>query len=121
MERTHFIEHEGKRVVLLDYSGLKTESDALAEIEKSRQFIARQKPDGSLLTLTDATDAHYTSAVVAALKELADHDRPYVKAGAAVSNSRLVRVISTAVALATGRRIPVFPTREEALRWLMQQ
>jgi len=121
MERTHFIEHKGKRIVLLDYSGLQVEAETLAEILKSRQFIGRLAPDGSALALTDGTDAHYTHKVLEALKELAAHDKPFVKAGAAVSNSRLVRVVIAAVAVFTGRHIPVFPTRQEALDWLLAQ
>ncbi len=121
MERTHFIQHGGRSVVLLDYTNLRVEAETLAEIEKSRQFMARQKPDGSLLVLTDGTDATYTPRVLEALKALAAHDKPFVKAGAAVSNSRLVRVVVAAVAVFTGRHIPVFPTREEALDWLLAQ
>lgn len=120
-ERTRFIEYQGKQVVLLDFTGLVMETDGLVEIEKARQFIARQKPDGSLLTLTDGTDARYTSKVMEALKQLAAHNKPYVKAGAAVTNSRLHRVVITAVAIFTGRHLPVFATRDEALSWLAQQ
>jgi len=122
MERTHIIQHRGTPIVLLDYSGLKVEAETLAEIERSKQFIARQlKPDGTHLTLTDGTDASYTPRVLEALKHLAAHDKPYVKAGAAVSNSRLVRVVIAAVAVFTGRHIPVFPTRDEAMDWLLKQ
>ncbi len=122
MERTHIIQHRGTAIVLLDYTGLKAESETLAEIEKSKKFIASQlKPDGTALTLTDGTDATYTPKVLEALKQLAAHDKPYVKAGAAVSNSRLVRVVIAAVAVFTGRHIPVFPTRDAALEWLLKQ
>jgi len=122
MERTQIIQHRGTPIVLLDYTGLKVEADTLAEIEKSKQFIARHlKPDGSHLIVTDGTDATYTPRVLEGLKHLAAHDKPYVKAGAAVSNSRLVRVVIAAVAVFTGRHIPVFSTRNEALEWLMKQ
>ncbi|HEX9108462.1 MAG TPA: hypothetical protein VF832_14560 [Longimicrobiales bacterium] len=122
MERTQIIQHRGTPVVLLDYSGLRVEAETLVEIDKSKQFIVRHlKPDGTHLTLTDGTDASYTPRVLEALKQLAAHDKPYVKAGAAVSNSRLVRVVVAAVAVFTGRHIPVFPTRDQALEWLMKQ
>ncbi len=121
MERTHLIQHRGKDIVLLDYSGLTAEPETLAEIARSRQFIGKLRPDGTHLTLTDGTDAHYTPKVLEALKELAAHDKPYVKAGAVVSNSRLVRVVVAAVAVFTGRHLPVFETRGEALDWLLTQ
>ena len=120
-ERTRFIEYQGKRIVLLDFTDLVAEKDALVEIEKARDFFERQTPDGSLLTLTDGTNARYTSKVMEALKQLAAHNKPYVKAGAAVTSSRLHRVVLTAVAIFTGRHLPSFSTREEALRWLVSQ
>ncbi len=121
MERTRLIEYKGRPVVLLDYTGLRVESETLAEIERSRQFFARQKPDRSLLTVTDGTGSYYTPKVLDALKQLAAHNKPFVRAGAAVSDSRLHRVVIAAVAVFTGRHIPVFPTREEALAWLIEQ
>lgn len=120
-ERTRFIEYQGRRVVLLDFTNIVAEPEALAEIEKARAFFEQQPPDGSLLTLTDATNARYTSKVMEALKQLAAHNKPYVKAGAAVTSSRLHRVVVTAVAIFTGRHLAVFPTRDEALRWLASQ
>ncbi len=120
-ERTRFIDYQGRRVVLLDFTEIVKEPEALAEVEKARVFFERQPPDGSLLTLTDATNARYTSKVMEALKQLAAHNKPYVKAGAAVTSSRLHRVVVTAVAIFTGRHLAVFPTREEALRWLVNQ
>ena len=121
MERTQTIEYQGRKIVLLDFTGLKEETAALTEIEKARQFFARQKPDGSLLTMTDGSGSMYTSKVMDALKQLAAHNKPFVKVGAAVSDSRLHRVVIAAVAVFTGRHIPVFATRPEAMAWLVQQ
>lgn len=120
-ERTRFIEHQGRRIVLLDFTSLTVEAECLAEIEKARQFFAAQKPDGTMLTMTDGTGARYTSKVMEALKQLAAHNKPYVRAGAAVTTSRLHRVVVTAVAIFTGRHLAVFATRQEAMAWLVKQ
>jgi hypothetical protein len=120
-ERTRFIEYQGRRIVLLDFTDLTVEAECLAEIAKARQFFAAQTPDGTLLTMTDGTGARYTSKVMEALKQLAAHDKPYVRAGAAVTTSRLHRVVVTAVAIFTGRHLPVFATRQEAMAWLVKQ
>jgi hypothetical protein len=119
--QTRTIEHQGRRIVLLDFTGLKEEAATLAEIEKARQFFARQKPDGSLLTMTDGSGSTYTRKVMDALKQLAAHNKPFVKAGAAVYDSRLHRVVVAAVAIFTRRDIAAFATREEAMAWLVQQ
>jgi hypothetical protein len=119
MERTRFIEHRGQRIVLLDYTDLAVEADTLRAIEESRSFIAANRGAGSLLTCTDASGAHYTARVMEAVKALAAHNKPWVKAGATVSNSRMTRVVIAAVAVFTGRPLPVFATRQEALDWLV--
>ncbi len=119
MERTRFVEHGGQRIVLLDYTDLTVEAETLRAIEQSRRFIAGQRADASLLTCTDASGAHYTARVMEAVKALAAHNKPYVKAGATVSNSRMTRVVIAAVAVFTGRTLPVFATRQEALDWLV--
>jgi len=121
MERTRIIVHRGKRIVLVDFSGLRVEQAILSEIEKAAQFFDRQAPDGSLLTLTDGTDALYTRQTMEATKRLAAHNKPFVRVAAAVVNSRLLRVLAMAVSTFSGRKIPLFPTREEALDWLVHQ
>lgn len=121
MERTRYIEHRGKQIVLLDYTNLTVESETLVEIEKSRQFIAGSGADHSLLTCTDATGAKYTAKVLEACKALAAGNKPFVKAGATVSDARVVRMVITAVCVFTGRSLPTFATREEALDWLVVQ
>ena len=119
-ERTRFTEHRGKRILLLDYSGVTDQEEALREIEHSRRVVALQPP-GSLLVMTNVKNARYNSAVVQAMKELAAHNAPYVRASAIVGMSGLHRVAYQAVILFTKRKIQVFDTPEEALDWLVQQ
>ncbi len=121
MDRTQTVDYQGRKIVLLDFTGLTEEATTLAEIEKARQFFARQRPGRSLLTVTDGSGSKYTSKVLEALKQLAAHNKPFVKVGAAVSDARLHRVVIAAVAVFTGRHIPVFATREEAMAWLIKQ
>jgi tRNA A37 N6-isopentenylltransferase MiaA len=120
-DRIRFIVHEDRRIVLLDFTDLTEEAETLRWIEAARDFFDHQVPEGKLLTLTDGTGARYTSAVMEALKQLAAHNKPYVRAGAAVTTSRLHRVVIAAVAVFTGRHLPVFPARAEALAWLARQ
>ena len=82
MPRTRFIEHEGRKILLLDFSSIGDPQLALDAIAEARAIIARQQPDGSLLTLTNVTGSHFDSGVLRAIRELAEHNRPYVRAGA---------------------------------------
>lgn len=121
MERVRFIDHAGTRVVLLDFTGIKDEEEALREISIARSFFARLSPDGSLLTVTDVTDANYTQPILEALMDLARHNRPYVKAAAVVTPSPFHRAAATMIALFSRRTFEGFDTREAALDWLVAQ
>lgn len=120
MERTRFIEHRGTRILLQDYSGIRDPQQALREIARSRELVARQPP-GSLLILTHVRDARYNAAVLQAMKEMAAHNAPYVKASAVVGMSGLHRIAYQAVILFSRRTIRVFDGEADALDWLASQ
>lgn len=120
MERTRFIEHKGRRILLLDYSGIRDPQEALREVKRSMELVARQPP-GSLRVMTYVRDARYNAAVLQAMKELAAHNAPYVKASAVVGMSGLHRIAYQAVILFSKRNIKVFDDQAEALDWLASQ
>ena len=120
MERTRFTEHRGKRILLLDYSGVQQPAEAIREIEHSRQVVAAHPPR-SLLVLTNVRDARYNTAVLQAMKELAAHNAPYVKASAVVGMGGLHRIAYQAVVLFSRRKIQVFDDERHALDWLASQ
>ncbi len=120
MSRTTFVTHKGKQICVLDFSGFTRAEDALPHIAEARREVTSQ-PLGSLLTVTDVSGSHFNTAVVTALKELAAADKPHVKAGAVVGMHGIQRAIYVAVMQFTGRKLPVFNTRDEAMDWLVQQ
>jgi hypothetical protein len=120
MERTRFVDHRGTRVLVLDYAGARDPEETIRAIEHSKTVVA-QHPPKSLLILTNVRDARYNAAVLQALKELARHDEPYVKASAIVGMSGLHRIAYQAVILFTKRNIQVFEHESEALDWLVSQ
>jgi hypothetical protein len=123
MERTRFIDHGGKRILLLDYRELGTSDGELqAEIARSKALIAGQ-PHGSLLTLTDTRGSRITPANVRAMQELVQHNRPFVKWSAVVVG--LTGVFLTAFratqALSRRRNMKAFGDVDEAKDWLVSQ
>ena len=120
MERTRFIEHKGHRILLLDYAGIQRGEEALPEIQHSKEVVATQ-PKGSLLVMTVVRNARYNSEVIAAMKDLAAHNAPYVKASALVGMGGLHRIAYQAVILFSRRTIQTFDSEEQALDWLVQQ
>ena len=120
MDRTRFIEHQGKRILLLDYAGVRDPDEALRSIRESMRVVASQPP-ASLLVMTVVRDARYNAAVLQGMKELAAHNAPYVKASAVVGMSGLHRIAYQAVILFSKRNIKVFDQENEALDWLVAQ
>ncbi|WP_420126084.1 STAS/SEC14 domain-containing protein [Longimicrobium sp.] len=120
MERTRFIEHQGKRILLLDYSGVRDPAETLREIEHSRAVVAGQPP-ASLLVMTLVRDGRYNASVLQGMKDLAAHNAPFVKASAVVGMSGLHRIAYQAVILFSKRNIKVFEQESEALDWLVTQ
>jgi hypothetical protein len=120
MERTRFIEHKGKRILLLDYAGVRDPEEAIREVRHSMQVVAQQ-PRKSLLVMTVVRDARYNAAVLQAMKELASHNEPYVKHSAVVGMSGLHRIAYQAVILFSKRSLKTFDQEAEALEWLVEQ
>ena len=121
VERTRFIDHAGKRILLLDYTGLGTDEAQLwAAIAHTMEVIAREPP-GSVLTLTDVRGPRTTPANVRAMSELVRHNAPYVKWSAVVVG--LTGVYLTAFraiqALSRRRNMKAFNDLTEAKDWLV--
>ena len=120
MERARFIEHRGCRILFIDFSGMNDPGEALAEIARGRRVVAEQPP-GSLFTLTDVTGTRYDDDIIQALKELAEHNRPFVRAAASVTRTPLHLVALRASAIATRRRLEAFDDLDKAKDWLALQ
>lgn len=123
MARTRFIDHGGKRILLLDYTGLGASMDALArEIEESKRVIAAEPP-GSVLALTDVRGARISTAAVRAMQELVKFNTPYVRWSAIVVG--LTGVYLTAFratqVLSRRRNLRAFNDPDEAREWLVAQ
>lgn len=119
-ERTRFIEHDGERILLLDYSDVHDSDVALEEIDKTKRIIAQQQPR-SIRTLTYVQGSRYNPQIVDAMKDLVAHNKPYVFAAAVVGMSTLHRIIYRAVLSFSRRNIEVFQDLDSAKDWLSKQ
>lgn len=119
MERVRFIEHSGRRVLLIDYSGMTEQPEFLALIDERKKLVAAEPAD-SLLTLTDVTNARCSRDVLESMKVAAVLDRPHLKRAAIVgTDSVFPHGTSDAISNFTARHWARFQTREEALDWLV--
>lgn len=121
--RTRFLEHRGKRMLLLDYSGLGADPAELqAEIDRTKAIIAAETP-GTVLTICDVRACKITPANVRAIQHLVQHNTPYVRWGAVVLGLTGVYLTAFRATQALSRRknLRSFNDVDAAKEWLAQQ
>ncbi len=120
MGRISVVEHRGKRILLQDFSGLRSGEEFDRALAEARAYIASQ-PAKSVLSVFDATQAHYDAATLAALKDFTRGNSPYIRASAVVGVAGLLNVALMAVSAFSGRTLKSCPDRTAAMDWLVEQ
>jgi len=87
IKELQFIEYQGKKIVLFDFSNCQRTEEIVPMIEEAKEWFQGIEYN-SVLTLTDVTNAHYDTEILNVLKEFTLHNKPYVKAGAIVGITR---------------------------------
>lgn len=118
-ERIRFIDHQGKKILLVDLSNLPP-----GEFEK----LVRQVPDyvtvqprGSVLVLTDFTAAVFNRDTIRAVKETAVFDKPFIKKSALIGTETFPVEFYEELKNFSRRELLIFRTRDEALTWLVAE
>lgn len=117
MSRTKFVKHRDKMILNFDFSGLSLE-DCGQVCAYVKGMIVRM-PKNSVLTLVNVTDISYDAAFRELSAELAEHNKPYVVAGAVVGVSGWRKLMFWAVTKLSGRNnLQLFDDEESAKEWL---
>jgi hypothetical protein len=119
MDRVRFVTHQGKQVLLVDYTNCTRQT--LLDILKERECIVLAQPKGSALILVDVTGAQFNKDVVEEVKKVAVRERDRVKRTAVVGEETQPKVFRDAVRTFAVREFHPFPTREAALDWLVKE
>ena len=119
VERLRFIKHKGKFILMIDLSHC-SGKEMLLLIEQIRVTVARHEP-GSMLTLSDFTEADIDKKVATRMKEVLTLNRPYVKRSACVGADSVPHVFYENIKSFSQREFPTFKTRAEAMDWLASE
>ena len=117
-ERIRFFEHEGKRILQVDLS--KCTAREAEETTRRVPDVVTAEPRDSVLIITDFEGSSFDAAALRAIKETAVFDKPFVKKSALVGILSLPREFHDEMERFSRRDFAIFGTREEALRWLVQ-
>jgi hypothetical protein len=115
-ERIRFIDHHGKRILLVDFSNCS--ANEVEEIARRAPDYITVQPLASVLVLTDFTGAAFDRDVLRAMKETAVFDKPFVKKSALIGTEDLPASFYDELKSYSRRELLIFKTREEALDWL---
>jgi len=116
-DRIYFVEHRGKKILLLDYSH--TTGHEMQLLLAHVRITVAQHPRESLVTLADYTGATVDHAVATKIKEVLTLDRPFVKKTAWVGTESIPHAFMENFHNFSQREIATFKTREEAMDWLV--
>lgn len=119
MDRVRFITHQGKQILLVDYTNCTRQT--VLDILKERERIVLAQPKGSVLTLVDVTGAQFSKDTVEEVKIVAVRERDRVRRAAMVGVEGVPKVLVDAVRNFAARDYHAFPTREAAMDWLVKE
>jgi len=117
MDRILFLTFRNHQVLLADCSDC-TPEELAAVIDDVPRHVTKE-PLGSVLLLADFSHSIFTKETVEHLKLAAVFDRPHLKKSAWVLTQNLDKTLYDSVRTFSGREIPTFETREEALVYLV--
>ena len=115
-DRIHFIEHKGKKILLIDCSQT-TAHQMLLLLEHLRITVAQHAHE-SVVTLGDFTGAEVDRTVATKIKEVLALDSPFVKKTAWVGTEKIPHALMEGFHTFSQRTIATFKTREEAMDYL---
>lgn len=119
MNRVEVTQHQGQKIVKLDFSGLKSKNEIEAVILVSKPII-RSAPK-SVYTLTNIKGMFFNNEIKELFSDFTNGNKKYVKAGAVYGASGLHKIIINGINKFTGRKIKAFDDVDSAKNWLINQ
>ncbi|HVP55736.1 MAG TPA: hypothetical protein VMU45_12145 [Candidatus Eisenbacteria bacterium] len=117
MDRIVFLTFRNHQVLLADCSDCSPEELA-AVIDDVPRHVTKE-PRGSVLLLADFSHSTFNKETVEHLKLAAVFDRPHLKKSAWVLTENLPKTLYESIRTFSGREIPTFDSREQALEYLV--
>jgi hypothetical protein len=120
MQRARYVSHKGRRILYVDYSGIRTVEELESAARAATNLVQAEPPD-SVLALLDLSGVPFGLRIVRMLGEAAAANADFVMARAVVGLPDAARMTVGAVADFSGRPLEVFDDTGAALEWLAEQ
>lgn len=109
-----------KKIVYLDFSGLKKNEDVKAQIDSYSQFIHKARPK-SLVTITNLENMHFNTDIFNCFVNYVKSNNAYVTSSAVIGMRGLMQIFYKSFIKVTGRNVVVCETKEEAIAAFLQK
>jgi len=120
-DRLKKVSHRGCTILFTDYSNFSTFDEWKTLLDAERELMPNEKP-GSVLALAVFTGSRLSASVFTAIKELAVHNKPYIKASALVGLSSLQQaVFLKGIERTSDRSFGLFDSVDDAMNWLAER
>jgi ABC-type transport system involved in cytochrome c biogenesis ATPase subunit len=125
MERVYWVQHKGKKILYLKYTGLRStkpeDKKIVLGIIEQAKALTRSSPE-KVRFLSDVTDTVSDKEVVDALKEFAVYTSGLnkVEKECAVGVAGIQKALVSMINLMSKAKLKMFDTPAEAMDWLVE-
>jgi hypothetical protein len=121
MPGVNYVDHNGERILLIDFSKRSGNPGIVVTAEQAMQIVRSTGQPRSIRGLLDLSGTPLNRAVRDTMKKMSRNNGPYMKSVAFVGLGVVLSPIFRGLLRATGRsNHRVFNTRGEALDWLAE-
>ncbi len=121
MPDVKFVDHGGKKVLLMDFSNAKDGREIVETAEEAMRLVRLMNQQRSIRGLLDLSGTSFNKVVRETMMKMSKNNGPYMKSVAFVGLGVLLSPLFRGLLFMTGRsNHKVFNTRGDALDWLVK-
>lgn len=117
MREAEIIKHNGKEIVFLNYSNLKTKEE-IEYLTVNASKIIRSKPLKTVLSLVNLEGMHFNNEIKSVIADNLKLNQPHVKKSAAYGLTGLLGAFFAGYIKLTGREVKPCKSQDEAIQFL---
>jgi len=118
MDRVNFIEYKNVKILDLDFSGA-SKKEVIGLLSEASELIINEE-ENSVFVLTNVKDVLFDKYAAEHFEYISNKDRNFVVKSAMYEVNENQKLLIEGIGSLTGRRFMVFDSRDEALKWLME-
>ena len=120
MEKIKIENYLGKKIICLNFSGLKSLEEISKVIEEAKPVI-RNSEQNSVYVLSNIEEMHFNNKIRDMFTEFTGGNKVYVKASAIIGATGLQSFVINAINKLAGRQLKSFSDATSAKDWLASQ